>query len=822
MKTNKQLQLAYDFVQYTGQNIFLTGKAGTGKTTFLKSLKDRSPKHMIVVAPTGVAAINAGGVTIHSFFQLSFAPQVGTESKMSKDQRFSKEKINIMRALDLLVIDEISMVRADILDAIDRTLRRFKNRRKPFGGAQVLMIGDLQQLAPVVKSEEWGLLKQEYETAYFFSSKVLKEFPYISIELTEVFRQQDEKFISILNKVRENKLDEQAFEKLNSRFIPDFVPDDEEGFITLCTHNVSAQQINDSKLRKLPGKKKKFVASVEGKFPEYSYPTDFELEIKVGAQVMFVKNDSNPEKRFFNGKIGQVQNIEGDTIFVLCPGEETEIEVEAQTWENYRYSIDKINGEIREEVEGSFIQIPLKLAWAITIHKSQGLTFNKAIIDAEASFAHGQVYVALSRCKSLEGMVLSSRIADRSIINDGTVSGFIRNVEQNQPGRNELIEAKLVFQKEQLTELFRFYRVAYLVQSINKLIHENKGSFPEMLVQHFQKMANNLQTGIIEVAEKFQNQIANYLTVEADIDKNDRLQERIKKAAAYFGDKVKTNLVEEIERVDLDIDNRTLKRQLKRHSTDLLVEAESKLAGFEECLDGFNIKRIMDARIRAMVSGKLSRPKKHKAKEISDLKNIPYPRLYNELRSYRLKKANELDVPPYMIFSQKALIELVNYLPIDSKTLSLINGLGVRKIEQFGADIIQAIQHYCHTNNIERSTIPLKEVPVKKKKPKTDTKTISFEMFQSGKTVAEIAKERSLTSGTIEGHLAHFIKLGKLEVTRLMEKKKLEKITSYFEKAEDKSFGTAKTHFGDEVSYGELRLGLSYLESKETRQKLQE
>jgi len=316
MQTNKQLELAYDFVQYTGQNIFLTGKAGTGKTTFLRSLKERSPKRMIVVAPTGVAAINAGGVTIHSFFQLSFAPQVGNESEMTKDQRYTKEKINIMRTLDLLVIDEISMVRADILDAIDRTLRRFKNRQKPFGGAQVLMIGDLQQLAPVIKNQEWGLLRREYDTAFFFSSKALKQFPYVSIELTEVFRQQDETFISLLNKVRENRLDESALVELNKRHIPDFTPGDEEGFITLCTHNISAHRINDAKLLELPGKKKSFKAEVQGKFPEYSYPTDFELVLKIGAQVMFVKNDSNPEKRFYNGKIGQITSIEDALIFV--------------------------------------------------------------------------------------------------------------------------------------------------------------------------------------------------------------------------------------------------------------------------------------------------------------------------------------------------------------------------------------------------------------------------------------------------------------------------------------------------------------------------
>ena len=319
MQTNKQLELAFDFVQYTGQNIFLTGKAGTGKTTFLKSLKERSPKRMIVVAPTGVAAINAGGVTIHSFFQLSFAPQIGLENEQTRQMRFSKEKINIIRSLDLLVIDEISMVRADILDAIDKVMRRFKNGRKPFGGAQLLMIGDLQQLSPVVKRDEWDLLKTHYETAYFFSSKALKEIPYVSIELTHVFRQQDDKFISILNKVRDNILDKKAQDELNQRYDRGFVPGDEDGYITLCTHNIQAHRMNESKLKELPSKEKIFTAHVEGNFPEYSFPTDYELRLKIGAQVMFVKNDPDPEKRFFNGKIGQVTSIEENSFLCNVP-----------------------------------------------------------------------------------------------------------------------------------------------------------------------------------------------------------------------------------------------------------------------------------------------------------------------------------------------------------------------------------------------------------------------------------------------------------------------------------------------------------------------
>jgi len=814
MQTNKQLELAYDFVQYTGQNIFLTGKAGTGKTTFLKSLKERSPKRMIVVAPTGVAAINAGGVTIHSFFQLSFAPQIGKESEHSAEQRFNKEKINIMRSLDLLVIDEISMVRADILDAIDRTLRRFKNRQKPFGGAQVLMIGDLQQLAPVVKNEEWGLLRKEYDTAFFFSSKALREFPYVSIELTEVFRQQDEKFIALLNKVRDNKLDQQALDELNRRHIPNFIPGDEEGFITLCTHNLSAHRINESKLVKLPGKKKTFNASVEGKFPEYSYPTDFNLELKVGAQVMFVKNDSAPEKRFFNGKIGQIQSIGSEIISVLCPGEEDEIEVEAQTWENYKYSIDKESGEIREELEGSFTQIPLRLAWAITIHKSQGLTFEKAIIDAEASFTHGQVYVALSRCKTLQGMVLSSPIGNRSIIHDGTVSGFIQNVEENQPGEKELNDARLAFQKEQLTELFRFYRTEYLLRSIFKLINENKGSFPQITVQQIEKMCNRTVTEIIEVGAKFHNQIIDYLRIEPDVERNDKLQERIKKAAAYFGEKVKEILIDGLKKVDSDVDNKTVKRQFKKWTTNLEEEAQSKLAAYEECLEGFQVKRIMDARAKTLISKSKTKTTKQKAKEITDFEHIPHPEVFNQLRAYRTEKSNEMGIPAFMIFSQKVLYELVNYLPTDTISLKLINGLGKRKIDQFGADIIGIIQHYCNENNIDKDEIPMQKVTQKEKKPKIDTKKISFDLFQSGKSVAEIAKERALTVSTIENHLAHYVKLGEIDVTILLDKEKLKKITLYFEKADNKSFSEAKVHFGDSVSYGELRMALSYLESQ--------
>lgn len=813
MQTNQQLELAFNFVQYTGQNIFLTGKAGTGKTTFLRSLKEKSPKRMIVVAPTGVAAINAGGVTIHSFFQLSFAPQIGIENEQIRQMRFNKEKINIIRSLDLLVIDEISMVRADILDAIDRVMRRFKNGRKPFGGAQVLMIGDLQQLAPVVKNDEWNLLKREYETIYFFSSKVLKETKFVSIELSYVFRQQDDKFIAILNKVRENKLDQEAVISLNQRHLPNFQPNDIDGYITLCTHNVQAERINDAKLRLIPSKTQVFTARIEGKFPEYSYPTEFELKLKVGAQVMFVKNDPSPEKLFYNGKIGMITDIESDTVFVRCPDDEDEITVTALLWENVKYSIDEKTSDITEETEGSFNQIPLKLAWAITIHKSQGLTFERAIIDAEASFAHGQVYVALSRCKTLEGMVLSTPISNRSIINDGTVSGFVQDVEKNQPGEKELISAKLAYQNELLNELFRFNFISYLVNSLNKLMYENASALPDILIEHLKKMQISVSTELVEVAEKFQNQINQLLAVQSDIELNPKLQDRVSKAAGYFEEKLKAIVVDGLAKADLEVDNKTLRKQINNTASRLLEEAETKLAGFEVCKTGFDVKKLLNAQAKSLIDNNQPTAKKRKVKEVLNPDNIPHPQLYSLLRSWRYEKASELGVPVYMVFSQKALIELVNYLPTDSFSLQLINGMGDKKISQFGADIVQMIQHYCDENNIEKGEIPLKANPKKLKKPKIDTKKASFELFKSGKTVAEVAQERGFASSTIESHLAHYVGLGELDVQQFLSEKKLKKIVDYFKSVENKGFGEAKNHFGDEVSYGEMRMGLSYLES---------
>ncbi len=559
--TNQDLQLAFDFVKYTNRNIFLTGKAGTGKTTFLRDLKKSSPKRMIVVAPTGVAAINAGGVTIHSFFQLPFHPYIPTfylpennraVQPVQNDQagyKMSREKVNIIRSLDLIIIDEISMVRADTLDAIDSALRRYKNRYLPFGGVQMLMIGDLQQLAPVVKDEDREILGEYYDSYFFFGSRALQSTDYVTIELKHIYRQSDQVFIELLNKIRDNHVDTEVLNELNKRYVPDFDPDSGGGYITLTTHNNQARAINDSKLQKLPGKTHSFSAVIKDDFPELSYPNDSELILKTGAQVMFIKNDLTSEKLFFNGKIGKVISFEDDIIVVKCTDDDFPIRVEMSEWQNMKYTLDEETKEIEETVIGTFTQYPLRLAWAITIHKSQGLTFDRAVIDAFAAFAHGQVYVALSRCRSLEGLVLSSRISQRSIIDNPHISDFINDSVKNQPGQSQLAESKKAYQQQLLSELFDFTSLSHRLNYCLKVVDEHKESILGDPREMLDNAANLIRTDLIEVSEKFQPQLKGLLKGEIDAGANIPLQDRLKKAAVYFSDKLETALKEILDRL---------------------------------------------------------------------------------------------------------------------------------------------------------------------------------------------------------------------------------------------------------------------------------
>lgn len=812
---NPQLQLAFDFVRYTNQNIFLTGKAGTGKTTFLHNLKRQSPKRMVVVAPTGVAAINAGGVTIHSFFQISFGPQIpqngnpalsGNNPSGMNARRYSKEKINIIRSLDLLVIDEISMVRADLLDAIDEVLRRFRDRYKPFGGVQLLMIGDLQQLAPVVKDDEWSILRKYYDTCYFFSSRALRQSSFISIELKHIYRQSDEKFIRLLNQIRENKPDQFTLEELNKRYQPNFTPGDSEGYITLTTHNYQAQEINHSKLQELKTKAHFFEANVHGEFPEYMYPTEIELALKTGAQVMFVKNDSSAEKRYYNGKIGKVGKIDEDWIEVQCKGDVEPIVVERDEWQNAKYALNKDTQEIEENVIGTFEQFPLKLAWAITIHKSQGLTFEKAIINARQSFAHGQVYVALSRCKSLEGLVLSTPIQTHSIKNDGTVVSFTDQVEQNQPGQKELLESRKAYQQQLLTELFDFKPILWQINYLLKLCNEHGALLLGNLSKQLQSIVNPLNTELIGVAGKFEKQISQLIAESVDAEQNKQLQERIKKACHYFLERLESVVVQPLGSSGFETDNKAVRKSFQEGFGKLHREINIKKSGLRSCKEGFILKDYLNARAKASVD--LTGAKA--ATGSGNAAFSKYPDFFKKLHAWRAAKAKALRLEIARVIHQKTLLEIVEKLPASRVELMSIQGMGGKKLQQFGKEILEMTIAYRKEKGLE---LPLN---AEKEPAKTtlDSKHLTYALFKAGKSVADIAGERQLATTTIEGHLAHFVGTGELPIDGLVDANKQRTITRYFEKTSTTQFGEAKAALGEEYSYAEIRYVLKYLEAQ--------
>jgi energy-coupling factor transporter ATP-binding protein EcfA2 len=702
MQMNEQFDLAFNFLQNTGTHLFLTGKAGTGKTTFLKRLKEVSPKRMIVVAPTGVAAINAGGVTIHSFFQLPFGPyipSVGAAGNQSNNysNKFSRDKINIIRSLDLLVIDEVSMVRADLLDAISDVLCRYKDRTKPFGGVQLLLIGDLQQLAPVAKDEDWNLLKDHYASTFFFDSKALSESTYFSIELTHVYRQSDSVFINLLNNIRENCFDDETLQQLNRRYIPDFNPDDKQGYITLTTHNYQAQQINNRKLAELPGKSYRFTAEINNDFPEYSYPTDDNLELKCGAQVMFVKNDSSGDHRYYNGKIGKIVFINPNKITVV--GEDgNEIQVEKETWSNVKYTINQETKEITETIAGTFSQYPLKTAWAITIHKSQGLTFEHAIIDASAAFSHGQVYVALSRCKTLEGLVLSSPITRNAMIKDLRIQEFSSSVAEKQPGKEQLEKAQQHYFEELVTELFNFDSIQQRLQYAAYMVYTHlQKLYPELNTQ-YANTRDAFRSVITEVGGRFQQQLSRMISENPNYLQDEMIQERVRKGVAYFIEHIDSLCSSLEENSAVEIDNKESRKAVNNAIGKFTEELHLKQETLKACKEGFSIARYLSAKSKASIEPPAAAKKRSerssqpaKATISSD---ILHPELYNSIKRWRYELATEKELPPYTILQQKALLGIVNTLPTNSRELLAIPGIGKKVIENYGSILLGLVEEY--------------------------------------------------------------------------------------------------------------------------------
>jgi hypothetical protein len=774
---------------------------------------------MVVVAPTGVAAINAGGVTIHSFFQISFGPQIPQDPEkplqsMAQNgnaaasiKRFSKEKINIIRSLDLLVIDEISMVRADVLDAIDDVLRRYRNRYKPFGGVQLLMIGDLQQLAPIVKDDEWEILKSYYETSFFFSSRALKRSTFTGIELKHIFRQSDQQFIDLLNKIRDSRIDPETLQLLNKRYQPDFNPDDKEGYITLTTHNYQSQQINSSKLERIKTSASRYSAEVQGEFPDYSYPTDPELELKVGAQVMFVKNDLTPAKRFFNGKIGKVTDLDEEQIEVVCPGDREAIIVERVAWQNTKYKLNEATQEIEEEVIGTFSQFPLKLAWAITIHKSQGLTFDKAIIDARASFAHGQVYVALSRCKTFEGLVLSTPIGVHSVKNDSTVVQFSEEVEQNQPGPAELEQLRKEYLQQLLGELFDFKPVLRQIQYLQRLWNEHSSQLLGTLNFVLKGMVAPLQSEMIDVAGRFENQIRQLLASVPNPEEDELLQERVRKASGFYCSKLEQLLEQPLSEATFDSDNKAVRKSIGEATDKLTKEIRVKKICIEHCKSGFNTKTYLETRSKAAIEVEETARSRKKSEGPATFSSNPD--FYTLIKRWRAEKAELLQVEVARVLAQKTMLEIVQTLPVTGKELKEVKGMGGVRMKQFGREILEMILAYREKQGMD---IPA-EAEKEAERAGMDSRQLSYELFKNGLNIPEIARGRQMAQSTIESHLLNYVGNGGIDIYRLVDQRKVKVIEECIELNNFRSVTDLKAKLGDSYSYSEIRFVLKYLET---------
>ena len=744
IEKDSRFLLAERYIQETGISVFLTGKAGTGKTTFLKHIVAGCSKRLAVVAPTGVAAVNAGGVTIHSFFQLPLCPylpdvkELVTEYQMpEKNRSLRKDRVKILRTLELLIIDEISMVRADILDAIDATLKRYRKNDRPFGGVQLLMIGDVQQLPPVVTESEKPFMDQVYPSPFFFNSRAFRKLGYIVIELNKIHRQRDAEFTSMLNDIRTGSPSDQTLERLNRRLDPGFDPPSGEYWIRLTTHNHQSDAINREKMDALKGKSMIFKAEIDGNYPESAYPTETELRLKKGAQVMFTRNDTSGNSMYFNGKIGTVTSLYPEIIVTDENG--NEIIVNQEKWDNVRYEINPETQEIQAVNDGSFTQYPLRAAWAITIHKSQGLTFDRVIIDAGRAFSFGQVYVALSRCRSLEGIVLTTPITRRCTFRNTEVAIFENGYTPENQAVESLDNYRESYLVDKICSTFSLGRIASLSLKLEKLWKGSLGSVYPKISARFTALVTGQDEdfsgveAIASVGTRFQSQIREIFADQSRCteDRDAFVSERISKACAYFTAQLGYYAKSIAPTCLVEIENKETQKVFKNIAEELLKELIFRLSLYRATMaDGFSVKlysRVatecelektgtLKSCVRRIISasraaadkdgGNAGTDKANGKKEVqesgmdADTSDIDTEydeateKLLKVLKAWRKMKYEELHLPSFMIMHQKVLVQIAEEKPASREELMQINGFGKKQWDKYGEEILEIIEEY--------------------------------------------------------------------------------------------------------------------------------
>ncbi|MCV9929672.1 helix-turn-helix domain-containing protein [Flavobacterium sp. LS1R49] len=736
------------FINQTQRSIFLTGKAGTGKTTLLREIIETTHKNTVVVAPTGIAALNAGGVTIHSMFQLPFAgfipdnssPQFSettkfeTKATLRRHFKMNNVKRAVIRNMELLVIDEVSMLRADLLDAMDFMMQTVRKNSNPFGGVQVLFIGDLLQLPPVIRDEEWRTLRTYYRGKFFFHSHVIQQNPPLYIELSKIFRQTDDAFISVLNNLRNNQITPQDIQSLNQYVQPDFDLKNNPGYITLTTHNAKADAINNQAINDLKGKMNNYFPDIVGDFPEKIYPLDPNLQLKIGAQVMFVKNDLSFDKNYFNGKMGVIKSLSSQEIMVHFPDEDKTIEVEKYEWQNIRYKVDEMTQEIEEEVLGTFVQYPIKLAWAITVHKSQGLTFDKAALDVSQVFLPGQAYVALSRLRSLNGLILLSPLRMNGISNDQDVMDYALNKASEELLKNSLHFETKNFIHKYLANSFDWADLAQEWRNHQYSYNEKSESSEKGKHALWAKKQTLIIESLVDPAKKFiiqLNRIFNNETVDLI-----HVSERIEAAYGYFMkpmDELVYELLYKIEEIQ-----RVKKAKAFYDELNWLEELQTKA-----------VLRLMKARllIETVVAG-----------ETISKDKLTSP----EIKSYK---------------SKKTTIIRDNF---KSKNADLLD-----------------------------DDEPVERYSAKKPKEKTIKKSTveeTYELWQEKISIKEIANIRKLTPQTIESHLVKLIQTKVISVTDVLPAEKIAALTEAFKFYQEESLNGLKEKHGEKFSWDELRM----------------